>query len=334
MNKTALAWTACAALAVAGLHAGPAQALNPKSWVANTGNDGFDCHDVANACQTLQRAHDQTQPGGEVGVVNAGDYSGTLTPRLVVSKTISISNDGVGEAGIVAHADGDGIYVNAGNGDVNSLRGLVIEGAIGGFIGVQFGAGSALHVQNCVIRNMQGPSVGNGGGIGIWFTGVNSQLFVSDTIILNSGTGANTGGILIQPIPTGGISAVLDRVHLENNVVGLLVDSTANTANGAHVVVRDSVISGNATDGIRGSTTPGHGPAFLFVERTTLVNNGGNGIRADGHGATVLLNDSTITRNGTGVSTVNGGQLISYGNNRNNNNIGAEGVATSSDPLL
>jgi hypothetical protein len=29
------------------------------------------------------------------------------------------------------------------------------------------------------------------------------------------------------------------------------------------------------------------------------------------------------------VVTQTGGQLISYGNNRNNNNIGAEGTATS-----
>ena len=31
---------------------------------------------------------------------------------------------------------------------------------------------------------------------------------------------------------------------------------------------------------------------------------------------------------GTGISAINGGQLISYGNNKNNNNIGPEGALT------
>ena len=43
------------------------------------------------------------------------------------------------------------------------------------------------------------------------------------------------------------------------------------------------------------------------------------------------LSDSTITRNAVGISTANSRQLISYGNNRINNNIGPDGAAT---PLL
>jgi len=44
--------------------------------------------------------------------------------------------------------------------------------------------------------------------------------------------------------------------------------------------------------------------------------------------ATILLNDNTITRNGTGISATNSGQLISYGNNKNNDNLGPEGAPT------
>ena len=49
---------------------------------------------------------------------------------------------------------------------------------------------------------------------------------------------------------------------------------------------------------------------------------------ANGPRATILLNDNSIKRNGTGISAVNSGQLISYGNNSNNNNLGAEGAPT------
>ena len=64
------------------------------------------------------------------------------------------------------------------------------------------------------------------------------------------------------------------------------------------------------------------------MERTSSLNNAGTGILADGPRATMLLNDNTVARNGAGISAVNGGQLISYGNNRVNNNLGADGVPT------
>ena len=66
----------------------------------------------------------------------------------------------------------------------------------------------------------------------------------------------------------------------------------------------------------------------MVVEHTTLVNNAGIGILADGPHATMLLDGAVVARNGTGISTVNGGQLISYGNNKVNNNLGADGTPT------
>ena len=53
-------------------------------------------------------------------------------------------------------------------------------------------------------------------------------------------------------------------------------------------------------------------------------------IRTDGPGATILLNDDTVTRNSVGIGAANGGQLISYGNNKVNNNIGPDGAPTGS----
>src|SRR5262249_20206573 len=238
-------------------------------------------------------------------------------------------------AGVLVPADQVGILVQAGVGDVITVRGVVIEGAIGGASGILYQSGSALHVQNCVIRNMQGPSVNNGEGFGILASAFSqlqprSLLLVSDTVILNSGTGGESGGILVLIDNTGGMDVVLDRVHLENNVFGLTVDGSQVVSSGAHVVVRDSVVSGNLASGIFAKTVPGKSSAFIVVERTTLVANGGSGILADGPGATVLLSDSTIVRNGTGITTTNSGQLICYGNNRNNNNFGAEGTAPGS----
>src|SRR5262249_23071009 len=153
----------------------------------------------------------------------------------------------------------------------------------------------------------------------------NVKLFVSDTIIYNNGNVPFSGGIAITPLGSGTAEVVLDRVHAENNVIGILVGGIFGNGNGAHVVIRDSVVSGNIGDGIVAVSSPGQAPAFILVEHTSSVSNKGIGIHADGPRATILLKDNTITRNGTGISATNSGQLISYGNNTNNNNIGPEG---------
>src|SRR5262249_8038324 len=150
--------------------------------------------------------------------------------------------------------------------------------------------------------------------------------------IFNNGSNANSGGILISP--TSGVpNVVLDRVHLENNVLGIRVDGRFEAGLGPHLTVRESTVSGNLDAGIKALTTAGQAGVFIFVDRPTAVDNQ-TGILADGLHAIVLASDSTISRNGTGVSAVNGGQVITYGNNRNNNNVGPEGAATGSFGLF
>ena len=320
MNTITQPITILAAMLALSLPAAPAQALNAKSWVANNGSEGNPCTQQL-PCPSFQRAHDATQPGGEIGVNTPGDYG-----QVFITKSIHITNDSTGEASILATSGGFGvgIRINGGNGDVVSLRGLVMEGAVSGNAGLTFANASALHIQSCVIKNFEG----NNGGLIFQPIG-NSQLFVSDTIIFNNGSAANTGGIIIRPLGSGAANVVLDRLHLENNVVGLQLDATlTSSANGIHAILRDSVVSGNAGDGIAVITQAGAAPAFMLIDRGTSANNAASGISANGPRATILLKNSTITRNGSGVSTVNSGQLISYGNNRNNNNIGPEGAPT------
>jgi len=332
MRKMMLSAAMLGAMLVPLLHSGPADALNGKSWVRNSGSDGLNCSDWANACRTLGKALSVTVQGGEIGIIDAGDY-GQLSGGSNIIHSISIVNDDAGDAGLLningSCPGGTLMFISASPGDVISLRGLVFEGCVSGVNGIIFQGGSALHIQNSVFKNFEGGSILNAGLV--FQPSGNSQLFVSNTILFNNGSVANTGGILVQPLGSGSASVVLDRVHLENNVVGLRLDAATNATggNGIRAVVRDSVASGNAGDGISVFTTAGKPFAFAFVNRSEMVNNGSNGILANGPHATVLLRDSVITKNGTGVSAINTGQIITYGNNANNSNIGAEGVATS-----
>ena len=321
MRKAILATIAVGTMLVPTLPVAPALAQLNKSYVANFGGDGNSCADVLHACATFAGALAKTNPGGEISVVNTGDY-GVVT----IDKSVNVTNDGAGESSILSPS-GMAAAIGAGAGDIISLRGLVIDGQGPGSVGIQITQASAVHVQNCVIRNFESPVL----AVGILMVSAgNTKLFVSDTIIFNNGNAPGSGGIVIAPQGTGSSNVILDRVHLENNVIGLRVLGSSSTADGAHVVLRDSVVSGNAGDGIVAFSDPGKAPAFILVQRTSSVNNTGIGINAFGPRATMLLNDNTVARNGVGISASSSGQLISYGNNRVNNNLGPDGTPTSS----
>jgi len=319
MRNTMLTLTGLAAV-LACLQGTPALALNNKSFVSDAGNDLSSCLNALNACATFAGALAKTAPGGEISVLNAGEYG-----PVTITQAANITNDGAGEAGILVPSGQTGITIVAGAGDIVSLRGLVIDGQGVGWIGIIITAASAVHIQNCVVRNLEG--AGSSFGLVMLPSG-NTQLFVSDTIVFNNGSVASTGGIAIEPLGTGNANVVLDRLHLENNVVGLLVNGASGTGNGAHVVIRDSVVSGNASDGILATSASGKAPAFVVVEHTSSIDNGGVGIHADGPRATMLLQENTVARNAVGIGAESSGQLISYRNNAINNNLGPDGAPT------
>src|SRR5262249_49609894 len=151
-SNCAVSLVAFSVLALA--HAVPAEGAQ-KVWVAYYGVDSGTCGSASSPCRTFQQAHDNVNAGGEVGVLVPGDYGGK--GGLLISKTVFITNDGTGEATIFAPSgppNGPGIDVFAGAGDIIGLRGLVIDGSLGGGPeGIFDGQASAVHIQNCVIRN-------------------------------------------------------------------------------------------------------------------------------------------------------------------------------------
>ena len=150
MNKQSL--TMIASVLALGCHLAPAQALNNVSSVASFGNDVNPCTRPS-PCRTLQRAHDATNPGGTVLILDPGGYS-----QFTITKAISIVNDGAGAALIATSTgtgSGAGVRINAGATDKVYLRGLVIHG-FAAADGIEFNSGGSLIVQNCVIRRLTG----------------------------------------------------------------------------------------------------------------------------------------------------------------------------------
>src|SRR5215472_9996445 len=208
MTKTTLSLRATTLLML-GLAAAPARAsCNPPfctptfshTYVsAAGGSDGNSCGFGA-PCRNFQRAHDQTNDEGVITVLDPGDY-GLLTIR----KSISIVNDGGGEASILVSGGAVGITVNGGTGTYVNLRGITIQG-VGKGTGLVFNTGFSLTMENCVVRNLTQD------GIDFQPSG-NSNLSVSNTLVADNGG----VGILIAPTGSGSVKAILSRVEAYNN---------------------------------------------------------------------------------------------------------------------
>jgi hypothetical protein len=300
------------ALLGAFLHATAGQAQSSRTFVsAATGNDANNCDIVATPCRTFQAAHDKTNSDGEITVLGPGGYG-----AVKITKSISIVNDGAGEASILVSGGAIGITINAGAASYINLRGITIQGiGFGGGIGLRFNSGFSLTMTNCVVRNHTGPGI-------LFVPTVDSNLAISNTLL------ADNGGSGVYVEPDGSAKVALTRVEAYNNSQsGLALDNT-DTIGPGHTIsasVTDSVIANNGGIGLFAfsTSTAGHAVTNLMVIRSVSANNS-TGIAATGPVATVRVGQTTITGNATAWAEFTGGTVRSYNDNNIDGNTGGD----------
>src|SRR5262249_52375308 len=142
------------------LHVAPVQAQALLAvLVASGGADTSGCGSVISSpCKSLGWALQRAVPGGEIVFLTPDVHTGDT-----ITQSVNIRNDGVGDVTVIADAFA-GFRIQAGAGDVVSLRGLTIDGFARSDFGILLTTASAVHIQNCIITNFQdtGPT-GNGG---------------------------------------------------------------------------------------------------------------------------------------------------------------------------
>jgi hypothetical protein len=287
------------------LHVAAAQAQYVRTCVSANGNDANTCH-CSQPCRTFQRAHDQTLDQGELTVLDTGGYG-----PVTITKSISIVNDGVGEASIQVSGGGVGITVNApaGAGYVN-LRGITIQGVgFGGGTGLKLNSGFALTVTNCVIRNHTSNGI-------LYAPNGSSSLSVSDTLVADNGD----SGIIVTTGSFGiTVKAALSRVDAHNNSSSGIAVTAANTNVKLNATVADSVAANNGGDGIQVVTSTPSSATSLTVVRSVVANNA-TGLSSQLTNSTLRVGQSTVTGNTVSWSIPGGGVLQSYGDNNINGN--------------
>jgi len=277
---------------------------SPQTFVSATlGSDSNPCTRIS-PCLTFAAALAQTNAGGEIDVLDPGDFG-----PATIAKAISIANDG-GVGGTMTAPGTSGIVISAGSSDVINLRGLVFDGInASGTSGVVFSSGARLHIENCVFQGFTTSGVAFSPGTG---SAVTTLLVVQNTTILNNAT-----GILIRPTSGIAANAVLRRLHIDHNTGdGLRVDGTAGSG-AINAALTDSTASLNAGNGIDAVSGPGN--ATVDIMRVVAAANGSAGIQSNqssGGTASVTVGSSVLYGNAVGIQATGGAALLSYGNNQ------------------
>jgi hypothetical protein len=302
------AWLCAMAFVVA---AKPAQAVGnyAVTYVANNGNDSYNCSSTATPCRSFQGALDQTANYGEIDCLNTGYYTSGVT----ISQSVTIDC-----AGGVGSSIGN-IIVNGAD-IVVRLRNLSFNGEGFGSDAVDAKNMAALYIENCVITNFDyGNAANEPPFIGIKFEpSVNAQLFVTNSIISNngySGSGSVSGGIYVVPMSGVTAQVSIDRSEISGNIFGIVADGTSGGT--VRAIISDSVVSGNTEDGIAALSSGS--PVWVLVDQTKVSGNG-FGIADSGGGSELLARNISVFGNVIGLHANDGGTLYSYGNNSINGN--------------
>jgi hypothetical protein len=252
-------------------------------------------------CATFATATSATEIGGVISCLDSGSF-GAVVPFQ------NVTIDCTGQtAGIDAIGVNNGVTVNANL--IVTLRGLSINGNGGAGFGVSISSRATVNIENCVI---QGFTINNAAGIFVNSSDA-AQVNVTDTLIAG-----NSYGVFIDPTGSGTTGFMFERVRfVENFRGGILVEGNSST--GAITgVVRDSVLTGSVAYGITAVTGINNSPVTVSLDHTVVTNNV-TGVISSG-GAAVILNNSTVQVNNTGLSVQTGGAIFSYGNSAINGN--------------
>ncbi len=286
--------------ALAFIAASPAHAQVSRTWVSGVGDDfSAQCARTA-PCKTFAGAISKTLAGGEINCLDPGGFG-----ALTINKSITVDCHDV--MGHVLVSGGAGITINLDsaanmivrlrnisfNGLLTGTRAISITGTTGN------AASNAVSIEDVVIDGFT--------QFGIINSAIGGRMVVKNTMVRN-GFGTAVGIAPVSGATT--IKATLENVTAFDHNFGFAF------GNGAQVVIKNSIATGNSASGIEAD------PNAVVAISSSVISGNGTGLQAVA-GSTMRLRDSDVTFNTIGIA----GTVQSHVNNSFMNN-GAGGVIT------
>jgi len=280
------------------LGAAPAYAQATRTWVSGVGDDANPCSRTA-PCKTFAGAISKTAVNGEINCLDPGGFG-----AVTITKSITIDCEDTQGSILAAGTTGVIVNITAATDTLKQvrLRGISISGAATGIRGINFIAGSSLHLDEMFIHGFtnEGVLMNSAGGDLV----VRDSLFSGNqgSAIRTLSTTAGTAGIIHVSVTRTTTHMNQQGVRFEGNSFGVVSNSTAsnNTLNG--FVVNPQSIGG----------------AEMNIVDSTANNNRQFGVFAGGTGQSGVARIFNLTafHNTTSQLQINaGGQILSNGRN-------------------
>jgi len=264
-----------------------------RTWVSGVGDDANPCSRTA-PCKTFAGAISKTAAAGEIDVLDPGGFG-----AVTITKALTIDGGGF-TAGVLVSGT-NAIVVNAAATDRVTLRNLDMNGLGNGLSAVKVLAAKSVRVEKSEIYGFTT-------GVDIAPTGSTLAVVQDSAIHGNSGN-----GIWVHP-PAGGTGALdVRRTDVDDNGCGAVASSTT---------------SGPAATDCGTTSTDMAGRAALNIYDSSVSSNNGVGVLSNGSKAVSRVGGDTIDYNVFGLRALNGGQLVSFGDNRVSGNF-VDGTATN-----
>jgi len=301
-----LALIACAAAG----WSSTAQAVDNTRYISITGNDADACT-LAAPCRYLPRGISSIPAGGELRILDSGDYGNSGTIRK--SLTISGNGNTVFLRNALTVDDGDAVV---------TLRSLTLNGQGTIDNGISIVAAAVVHIERCVIHNF------TQSGVNVTAEGV--SVSVIDSVSRDNGR----EGLRFDAAG----SLTVDNSQFNNNATNgvLILGQSSNAA------IRRSIASGNGFSGIGGNGAVSvistkaiqNGTGFeaqsgvMTVESSLGAGNVLGGLTVvGGTGAIARISNSTFTDNGMGIRN------FGIAETRQNNTVRGNGIDLQGNAL-
>jgi hypothetical protein len=204
-----------------------ARAQATKIFVASFGNDAND-GSRGSPKRNFQAAHNAVAAGGQIVVLDTAGYG-----QLNISKSLRVTVP-PGVNGIITTSGGvNGVNIAAGAGDTVALRGLIVEGANAGGVGVNSSSVGTLIVEDCTLRGFaSGIAVDQSVAGRLRVRGGSIQAGIYGIFLQTEGTNTLNGLVVGCTIEDCGFAAIQTNGSASGSVRLSAVDCvlTANNA--------------------------------------------------------------------------------------------------------
>lgn len=275
-----------------------------RTWVSGTGDDANPCSRTA-PCKTLPGAISKTAAGGEINATDSGGFG-----ALNITKSITIDLRSV-HGGVLTNVS-NGITVNAGPNDRVKIKGLKINGLNSNFHGIRIFSARSVKISDVDIFGW------NRNGISVENTNPAARVVISNTRIRD-----NAGnGVFVAPLGANLARVTVRGSEIDDNRCGITASRTGF----------DPAFNYAVNCGIGGTNTA---TAVVNSFRNSISDSDRQGIFANGSTATIRLSQNEIVGSSQtpALGVLNGGSILSYGNNMITGNPGGDGAPTGSITL-